>query len=605
MSVVLAWAEQSGRSAVLDLVILLAAAAGVAMLLRRASLATIPSFLICGALIGPSALGLIASGDNIQSIGQIAVVMLMFTIGLHMDMTEFSGGMVRAALVGVVSTAAAVAALLPVTTASAEHGVPAGLAVAIALAMSSTAVVMRIVTTKRDNHKTHGRIIFATLVIQDLIAIGGLALIPVLAAWAGVSGPGGAGGHGEHTLLPAGWPTLAKAAVAVVGIATLMLVAHFALPRLLTEASRGTGEEVPLVLAAAAALGCAVVASGLGFSPELGAFLAGFILAGTPFRFQLAGQLTPMRDLFMAVFFTAVGLKLDLRALAENWQTVSVGLVAVLTLKAVAIAATAWMLGATAPVAAVAGLALCQAGEFTIVLLSAAAGEGLIAPASLAALTCIVVLSLTLTPTLYSLGHRLAPLLMRIPMSGWTRSNALREMPPMPGEMARLSGLEPDPQHNGQSPAPAPTLARYVIIAGFGVVGRALADRLEVAGVPFCVVDLNQNTIATQRRLGRRAVYGDVTNPEVLHSAGIEQADAVLVTIPDDEATLRACAVIRQAQPAAFIAARTSFLSKAMAAAQQGADHVTIEEVATAEAMARQVMDRLAARAGPRPSSHQ
>ncbi|MCW5766972.1 MAG: cation:proton antiporter, partial [Phycisphaeraceae bacterium] len=285
MSVPLAWAEQSGRSAVLDLVILLAAAAGVAMLLRRASLATIPSFLICGALIGPSALGLIANGDNIQAIGQVAVVLLMFTIGLHMDVSEFSGGMVRAALVGVVSTAASVAALLPLTAASAVHGLPAGIAVAIALSMSSTAVVMRIVATKRDNHKTHGRIIFATLVIQDLIAIGGLALIPVLAAWAGVGGPEGAGGHGEHSLLPASWPTAAKAAVALGGIAILIAVAHFALPRLLQEASRGTGEEVPLVLAAAAALGCAVVASGLGFSPELGAFLAGFIHAGPPVRF--------------------------------------------------------------------------------------------------------------------------------------------------------------------------------------------------------------------------------------------------------------------------------------------------------------------------------
>ncbi|MCW5764539.1 MAG: NAD-binding protein, partial [Phycisphaeraceae bacterium] len=300
-----------------------------------------------------------------------------------------------------------------------------------------------------------------------------------------------------------------------------------------------------------------------------------------------------------AVFFTAVGLKLDLRAMVDHWQTISIGLVAVLSLKAVAISATAWMMGATAPVAAVCGLALCQAGEFTIVLLAAAAGQNLILPDAVSALTCVVVLSLTLTPTLYSLGHSLAPMLKRLPMSGWTRSSALRDMPPMPGEMARQAGLEPAPDLNGQAagePLP-PAIARYVIIAGFGVVGRALADRLEVAGVPFCVVDLNQNTIATQRKLGRRAVYGDVTNTEVLHSAGIDQADAVLVTIPDDEATLRACAVIRQARPSAFIAARTSFLSKAMAAAQQGADHVTIEEVATAEAMARQVMDRLAARA--------
>jgi CPA2 family monovalent cation:H+ antiporter-2 len=132
-----------------------------------------------------------------------------------------------------------------------------------------------------------------------------------------------------------------------------------------------------------------------------------------------------------------------------------------------------------------------------------------------------------------------------------------------------------------------------VILAGFGVVGRAIADRLELAGVKFVLVDLNQHTIAMQRKLGRDAIYGDISNPQVLESAHIEQAGAVVLTIPDDEATLRACRVIRTQAPHVFIAARTSFLSKAMAASQLGADLVTVEEVATAETMARQVMEKI------------
>lgn len=599
----LAYSGSAGsHSAVIDLVILLTAAALVAMVLRRASLATIPSFLITGALIGPNALGLIQSNDNIASIGQVAVVMLMFTIGLHMDTAEFSGGMVKVFAVGIASTGAVIVALLPLTAGS-GGGLPTGLAIAIALAMSSTAVVMRLVAERRETHKTHGRIIFGTLVVQDLIAIGGLALMPVLATWAGVHRPGDEPVDAEAgTLLPAGWPAYGKAAVAIAGIAVMILLSRLILPRLLKEATRGGGVEVLLVLSAAVALGSAAVASGLGFSAELGAFLAGFILATTPFRYQLSGQITPMRDLFMAVFFTAVGLKLDLHTVAESWQLVTVGLVATLVLKAVAITGVVWVLGATAPVAVICGLAMCQAGEFTIVLLSEASSQGLLKPGVLTGLTSVVVLSLILTPSLYGLGHRLRHYASRIPVSGWSKAMGLRNLPPMPG-----ADGEPRHGHDGHhdhaapssvSPG-APMLARYVIVAGFGVVGRALADRLEVAGVPFCIVDLNQNTIATQRRLGRQAVYGDITNTEVLTSAGIDRADAVLITIPDDEATLRACRVVRETNPTAFIAVRTGFLSKAMVAAQEGADHVTIEEVATAEAMARQVMDRLAARAGP------
>lgn len=599
MNLALAFADAAAnRSPVLDLVILLAAAAVVAMLLRRASLATIPSFLICGVLIGPSVLGLITSTGNVESISQVAVILLMFTIGLHMDMGEFAGGMGRVLVMGVASTVVSVLALLPITS-SGELGVPGGIAAAIALSMSSTAVVMRIIAERRETHKSYGRIIFGTLVVQDLLAIGGLALMPVLASWAGATPPGagaGAHGHGEAVLLPAGWPIAARAAVALGGIIALIIVARIVLIRLLAEAARGAGPEVMLVLSAAAALGSALIASGLGFSAELGAFLAGLILASTPFRYQLAGQISPMRDLFMAVFFTAVGMKMDIASLASSWPLIAMALVATLVLKTAAITLTVWLVGATAPVALVCGMSICQAGEFTIVLLSEAAGTGLISGGALAGLTAVVVLTLILTPTLYDLGHRLAPRLARVPMAGWSRSAKLRELPPMPADAAVVRA----PRADGgavETPAPQPLLARYVVIAGFGVVGRALADRLEVAGVPFCVVDLNPATVETQRRLGRNAVYGDITNHEVLTSANVEAADAVLLTIPDDEATLRACREIRHVAPDAFIAARTSFLSKAMVAAQQGADHVTIEEVATAEAMARQVMDRLTARA--------
>jgi CPA2 family monovalent cation:H+ antiporter-2 len=134
---------------------------------------------------------------------------------------------------------------------------------------------------------------------------------------------------------------------------------------------------------------------------------------------------------------------------------------------------------------------------------------------------------------------------------------------------------------------------KHVIIAGFGPVGRALADRFAIQHVHFTVVELNASTVKRQSLLGRKVVYGDITNREVLEQAGIHHADAIILTIPDDEATLRACHAIRELAPHVFIAARTNFLSGKFTAMALGADVVTVEEVATAQTMEREVLEGL------------
>ncbi|MBY0309366.1 MAG: cation:proton antiporter [Phycisphaerales bacterium] len=604
----LAAANPPERSIVLDLVIILAAAAGVVMLLRHARIGAIPAYLLTGALIGPHAFGLVSSGENVQAIAGLATILLLFIVGLHLDPSGLSGGMVRVFVLGAVSTMVAVLAMWPLLG-SGELGMPGGLAVAIALAMSSTAVVLRILAQRRETHRVHGRLIFGTLVVQDLLALAGLAVLPLLAAWAGPAAkgrmeagaqsaggaPGDAGAHGA-VLLPADWPGWARFIVAVGGIAVLIVVCRRVLPWLMREAARHTSQEVPLVLSAAVALAAAVLAAGLGFSPELGAFLAGFLLAGTPFKYQLSGQLVPLRDLFMAVFFTAVGLQVDARVAADGWQLIVVAVLALVLVKTASMGLVAWLLGSTPAVGVIFALSLFQAGEFSIVILSVAHSLGLFDAEMMARLIVVVVLSLTITPPMFVLGHRLRPLAVRIPVAGWSRAGALREPTPAEESAADAAAAGTGVGERGKGRPSAKPLREHVIVAGFGVVGRAIADRLEIAGVPFCVVDLNQQTIRTQRKLGRHALYGDVSNPDVLESAGVEHAAGVVLTIPDDEATLRACRVVRTLSPHVFIAARTSFLSKAIAATQLGADHVTVEEVATAEMMARQVMDRLESR---------
>jgi Kef-type K+ transport system membrane component KefB len=577
-------ASAHSRNIALDLVIILAAAAGMVMLLRKFRVAAIPAYLLTGALIGPHALGLVRDAENIESISGLATILLMFIVGLHLDPRGLGGGMVRIGAVCVAATVGSALAMWPLLG-SGQFGWPAGLAVAMALTMTSTAVVLRIMQERREMHKVHGRMIFGSLVVQDLLALVILAILPLLATWAKATPTGDIE---PPMLLPQHWPAWGKFMLAIGGIGVLIAVCRLILPLLLNEAGKHTSKEVPLVLSAAIALGAAILAAGLGFSPELGAFLAGFLLSGTAFRHQLSGQLVPLRDLFMAVFFTAVGLRLNIAVLADGWPIILVATLALVLVKTSIFAMIAWLLGATAPTAVFYGMAMFSAGEFAIVILSVAEKLGLYDAQAMSIIVVVVVLSLLITPTMYSLGHRLRPAFAKIPPAGWSSSTSLRDPP----ENAEESTAQAQAAPNTATP-------RTVIIAGFGVVGRSIADRLEVQKIPFLIVDLNQQTIQTQRKLNRQAIYGDVANPDVLEAIDVEHAAAVVLTIPDDEATLRACRTIRTLAPHVFISARTSFLSKALAAMQAGADQVTIEEVATAELMAKNVMSELAKRTQP------
>ena len=544
----------------IDLVVVLGAAAAVTLGLRRMRLATIPGYLIAGALVGPFALDLVRDEQNIAAISQIAIVLLMFGIGLHMDLDVLRGGMLRSLWVGVVSTLGTVVLATPLAMLMGVSA-PAAVAIAAALAMSSTAAVLRLLQQRRELEQTPGRIALGVLIAQDLLVVVVLGLIPVLGVWAGMS----ESPDTSRSVLR----IAERVSLTIGGIGLLVVAGRWALPKIMETASRGASAELLLVLGGAAALGSAAATSALGMSAELGAFLAGFLLASTDFRSEIQGQLAPVRDLFMAVFFVAVGLGADLGELAPIWWVVVLAALLTAVIKAVSIGVSAWGFGAPPPSAVRVGVTLAQAGEFTLVVVHEASGTGLLSVREQSVMVGVVVLTLMFTPLMVGESRVLARRASRIPSPPWIRR-----------------------MHRRHDAAPAGPGG--VIVAGFGPVGRAVAQRLDLAGIAFVLVDLNAETVRRQRELGRRAVYGDITNPEVLDAAGVRHALAVVITIPDDEAMLRACRAVRQAAPDAFIAARANVLSSAILARGLGVDHLTVEEIATAESMAHEIIARLA-----------
>jgi glutathione-regulated potassium-efflux system protein KefB len=544
---------------------------------RRWSRCSSPGFIIAGALISPHAFGLVSTAERVEEIGHFSTILLLFILGLELDMSRVKKGVFS--IVGGTTLATVIMVLLGWLIALPLVGsAPVALGLAVAMAFTATAAPLKLMEQRRELHTTYGRLAFGVCLFQDLLAVIALAGIPFLAIWNGT-----AVNQAETTSGQA----LTNGAIAVGGIVLLILVGKFVLPRVLNEASRSSGELL-IVISAAVALAAAMFTAYLGFSPEMGAFLAGFMLASTPFRFQLSGQLIPMRDLFLAVFFTAVGLAVPVRDLGSSWWVILLGLIGLAVVRLIGIPLASWALGASLRVGVLAGVTLIAAGEFALIILAKGRQEGLFNDRHVSDAVAIVALSILWSPLIAAAGRRLAPRLERVRNAPWVRQSSLRD-----GE----------PVHDGTFDAEQDKFR--VIIAGFGPVGRAVADAIQPEGVEITVIELNPNTVQRQALLGRSIVYGDASNPEVLHSAGIEHADAVILTMPDEEAMLRACRTVRMIKKDIFLAARANALSKGLMAMQLGADHSVVEEMATAEAMGKEVLlkikDRMAgADTGPK-----
>ena len=616
-----------------QLIVILGAAALVATLFQRLKLEAIPGYLVAGVLVGPSVLGLVRDSGSVEDIAHIAVVMLMFGIGLHLDVSSMKRGLVHILALGIGTSlvfamiGAGGLILLGVSP-------PTATLMGLVFALSSTAVFVRVIAMRRELRSVHARVGLGVNIVQDMLAVVVLAVIPGLARWAGVAA------NVPHVPtsfdgLPAWLETFLRAGVGLGGVTLMLVVGRYLLPRVLALVARTGSGELMLVCSGALAFGAAGLTTLLGFSAEMGAFLAGFLLASTPFRFQLSGMLAPVRDLLMAVFFVTVGMKVNGATLMQDWWMIGLGAVAVITIKTLVLGVGGWLAGMSAPTALLMAVYLGSAGEFALVAIDSASESGMLSQKAQGDAVGVAIVSLIVLPLLISPAHRFAAKLSRLGLSPLTRSKALREMG---GHHAHADGHadghsdghadghadghsdghegrahDAGSPHDGTSgddhgasPASAAVEAasrRRVIIAGFGPVGRTLADRFATRGIDVTVIELNPRTVQRQASLGRRIVYGDVTNPEVLESAGLRETDAVIVTIPDEDSMFRAVTQVRSQAPDVFLAVRVGFLSSAFRAQTLGADHATVEEVATAITMEREVLAQLDRRCPPAPKA--
>jgi len=509
-------------SLTLTLLYLLAAVLGV-VVCRSFKLPPMLGYLGAGILIGPHAFALAQNSESERHLGEFGVVFLMFAIGLEFSLPKLRAmrrqvfGLGLLQVVVTMATAFAGALALSYVLGSVwDIGWQTALALAGTLAMSSTAIVVKLMAERAELESEHGRQIMGILLFQDLAVVPLLVLIPAL-------------GSSPDELLKSLGLAMVKATVLV----ALLLTGGQRLMRWwLTLVARRKSDELFMLNLLLITLGLAWLTDLAGLSLALGAFIAGVLVSETEYRHQVGTDIRPFHDVLLGLFFITVGMMLDWHILVEQWALVLGMLVLPMLLKLGIILLLSRGMGATTGTALRTGLYLAQAGEFGFVLLSLTQANGLVRPALMNPILAAMVLSMLATPFLIQYSNTIV---MKLVASDWLQQSL--QMTTIARKSISTSG--------------------HVIICGFGRCGQNLARMLEQEGIPYMALDLDPDRVRQAAAAGHSVVYGDAARLQALMAAGLARARTVAVTYLDVQSSLKVLANTRTHAPQIPVVVRT------------------------------------------------
>jgi len=506
----------------LTLFYLLAAVLGV-VVCRSLKLPPMLGYLAVGVLIGPNALALAQNADSVRYLGEFGVVFLMFVIGLEFNLSKlramrqhvFGLGLLQVALTMLLIF---VGALLISWWAPSlwQLSWQGALALSGAAAMSSTALVVKLLSDRLELDSEHGRRVMGILLFQDLAVVPLLVLIPALGAPA------------EQMM-----GAMAMALVKAVILVGLLLTGGQRLMRWwLTLVARRKSEELFVLNLLLVTLALAWLTELAGLSLALGAFIAGMLISETEYKHQVETDIRPFHDVLLGLFFISIGMMLDWREVAQNWPLVLLLLLVPVLLKLVLITALAWALGSTQGVALRTGLYLAQAGEFGFVLLSLAQGSALVPPNLLNPVLASMVRSMLVTPLIVLNANTIV---MKLVANEWMQQSL---------QMTSIARKAINTQ-------------RHVIICGYGRCGQNLARMLDQEGIAYIALDLDPDRVRQAAAAGNSVVFGDAARVQSLMAAGLARASAVVVTYLDTPGALKVLGSVREHAPSVPVVVRT------------------------------------------------
>lgn len=532
-----------------DLVVLVAIAIPAVLLAHRLKIPTLVGFLFTGIVIGPHALGFVQDVHSVNQMAEIGSVLLLFAVGLELSLSRIvkmgryviQGGTIQMlGTMGIVASVAIIAGLR----------VNSAILWGALIALSSTAIILKIYADRGELDSAHGRVVVAILLFQDLCVVPLMVLMPLLA------------GTEQGAL------ALVRAVVVTVVVTGGLIVAgRFIVPRFLARVTTLRNQEIFTLCVLAIGLGAAFLTSRFGLSLALGAFLAGLVVSESEYGLQALSDILPFRDTFSGIFFTSIGMLLNIQFFFQNALLVVAVAVGVIVLKTVAGYFVVRFVKRSARAGIIVGLGLAQVGEFSFVLASVAATHGLLAGNEYQVFLGAAIMTMLAAPFLVAASSDVAD---------WMLRN--RTSPTMEFATREVRAARP--------------LTDHVIIVGYGLNGRNLARALRSAGIAYAVMDSNGQKVRDARLDREPIFFGDGTRGEVLERIGIQRARMLVFAIASHQDEKRGIAVARHLNRTIHIVTRTRYVSDIEELYALGANEVVPEEFETSLEIFARVLRR-------------
>lgn len=528
--------------------ILLATAVLVVVLFRRLNMPAILGYLMVGAVIGPHALGWVPDTAGTRHLAEIGVVFLMFSIGLEFSLAQLMT--MRRLVLGLGGAQVMVTMLVALAIGMAAGlSWQVGLIVGGVVAMSSTAIISKVLSESLQLHSAHGRQIMGVLLFQDLAVVPLLVLIPAL------------------TLPPEALATAVSVALlkAAVVLTLILFVGQRVMRPLFHLIAAQKSSELFVLAVLLVTLGLAWVTELAGLSLALGAFMAGMLISETEYRYQVEDYIKPFRDVLLGLFFVTIGMLLNVSAIVERWVLVALVLAALLALKFFIIFSLSRVFGSDRAGSMRTALALAPAGEFGFVLLSLAGNVQLMPPDTLQIVLAAMLISMLATPLIL---HNTERIVLKFSAGEWDmRAMALHDL------------------------AVKTMAARgHVIICGYGRSGQSLARFLEKEDIRIIALDSDPQRVRQAAAAGESVVFGDAGRREVLTAAGLPRAAAVVISFADTPRALSILSHVHELRPDIPVIVRTFDDSDIDTLRKGGATEIVAEVVEGSLMLATQTM---------------
>lgn len=520
----------------------------VLFLAQKIKIPSILAFLITGLVIGPNGLALISGADEIDIMAEIGIVLLLFTIGMEFSIGSlkeikkevFIGGTLQVLLTSSIFSGMAMVF------------VPNNVAIFFGMfvALSSTAIVLKTLLNKGELSTKEGKASLSILIFQDLAVVPMMLILPMFSGQS----------------VPSIYAIILLVVKAIGIIVFIVLLSRYVTNPVLDYIAKTRNTEFFLVFIIAVCAGVAMITGELGLSLGLGAFLAGFTLAESPYVHQAASNVIPFRDLFTIFFFVSIGMLLDLEIIIQFPLMILGILLAVIIVKSLIIMGILLIINYRLGQSLAVALTLAQVGEFSIVLSKVAFGYQIVDFELYQLILAVCLLSMSITPLLFWLSEKAYQIDL----------HRKRQV--------SLDLLSKSESHD---------LEHHIVIIGFGVIGRSVAKAAQWHQIPYAVVEMNAETVKVEKKLGTAIIYGDATQKVVLEHVHINKADILVVSIPDAQAVRYIVDLVSKNYESVHIIARTRFVSEVDHLLALGASEVIPDEFETSISLFNTILNRL------------